>query len=94
MNYVYVVSYLPTAEAESDDGGVLGAYSTIEIARIALKKMFNEAIEHIIDKEVTIWGEIYYTYRGAYPIERVALDVEMQCPYLLSFCKLSCRPKF
>lgn len=77
MNYVYVVSYLPSEDAINNEGGVLGAYSTIEIARIALKKMFNETIEHIIDKEVTIWGEIYYTYRGAYTIERVALDVEM-----------------
>lgn len=77
MNYVYVVSYLPTAEAENDDGGVLGAYSTIEIARIAIRKMFFENNERIMDIDKPVWGEIYYTYKGAYTIERVALDVEM-----------------
>lgn len=77
MNYVYVVTYLPTAEAEHDDGGVLGAYSTMEIARIAIRKMFFESNECIIDIDKPFWGEIYYTYKGAYTIERVALDVEM-----------------
>ena len=77
MNYIYVVTYLPTAEAESDDGGVLVAYSTMEIARIAIRKMFFESNECIIDIDKPFWGEIYYTYKGAYTIERVALDVEI-----------------